>query len=59
MKVRVTIMTENDAHPEDDHTNEKIEAAAKIGWQLLLNELLMESDENNKAVVEKCEVIER
>ena len=59
MKLRVTIMTENDVHPKDEHTNEKLEAAAKIAWQLILNNLCEDAGENDRAIVEKCEVVER
>ena len=59
MKLRVTIMTENDVHPKDEHTNEKLEAAAKIAWQMMIDTLAMEGGENDRGIVEKCEVIER
>ena len=59
MKLRVTIMTENDVHPKDEHTNEKLEAVASVGWQLLLDTLLKDVVENDRVIVEKCEVVER
>ena len=58
MKIRVTIMTENDKH-RPDLTKESIENSAKFGWNLLLKELLYGyEDESESAYVESCELVE-
>ena len=54
MKIRVTIMTENDKH-RLDVPKEKIEQVARTGWNQLLTDLTP-SDE--KAYVESCELVE-
>jgi hypothetical protein len=56
MKIRITIMTENDKHFPDDVSDQRIEAATKVGWMALLNML---KDDGESVSVEKCELIER
>lgn len=53
MKVRVTIMTENDEHLPDI-SKEEIEARAKLGWNVILA-MIGSSD---VAYVESCELVE-
>ena len=56
MKVRVTLITENDKPVPDNVTDEQMEIATKYGWEVLLNML---KDQGEIAYVEKCELIER
>lgn len=55
MKVKVTLISENDRHP--DATKEELEEAAKKGWDLLCSMYNSLSTED-RAFVEKCEIIE-
>lgn len=55
MKIRVTIMTENDVHSPNPIP--EIEAAATSGWTMLLSALTGGAS-RDKAYVEKVEVIE-
>jgi hypothetical protein len=55
MKIRVTLMTENDKTIEGK-TKEEIERISAKAWQLLFDALLMESDD--KVLVESCELVE-
>lgn len=54
MKVRVTILAENDKSRRPDHTEELV---AKV-WQFFLDLLNAASEENEKATVEKVEFVE-
>lgn len=54
MKVRVTILTENDKPRRPEHTEELV---AKV-WQVFLDLLNAASEENEKATVEKVEFVE-
>lgn len=56
MKVRLTIMTENDNHIDTDISNEVLEQKIGSAWEYLLNLICEGSD---KAIVEKCEVVEK
>lgn len=56
MKIRVTIMTENDKHLPDV-PDEKLEAISKGAWQMLLH--IVNIDPADKAIVEKIEIVER
>lgn len=51
MKIRVTILTENNIPRESAHT----EALVKAAWQMMLNVL---ADDNENATVEKVEFVE-
>lgn len=53
MKVRVTIMTENDKHLPD-FSKEEIETIAKLGW----NAILATFETSDVAYVESCELVE-
>ena len=55
MKIRVTLMTENDAHV--DASKEEIEAAARIAWTMFFNQFV-NTCSSDKVAVEKCELIE-
>lgn len=57
MKLRVTIISENDRHISNE-SKEKIEEAAKKGWNILLNTLSMLSSDDSNAHVESCELLE-
>lgn len=54
MKIRVTLMTENDKPLREGVSKDLIEAEAKMAWQLFLN--LMRGDDT--AYVESCELVE-
>ena len=53
MKVRITIMTENDKHVSEP--KEKIERNAQVGWQMLMNSI---TGNGEKATVESVELVE-
>jgi len=55
MKIKVTLMTENDKHL--DMSKEDIEANAKMGWELVCT-MLNAYNPEEKASIEKCELIE-
>ena len=59
MKIRVTIMTENDKHLDDQYSKELIERKVKDGWDFVLKALAISSDKNETASVESCELVER
>lgn len=54
MKVRVTILAENDKPRRPDHTEELVAKA----WQFILGLFTAASEENEKATVEKVEFVE-
>lgn len=54
MKIRVTILTENDKPRKAGHTEEAVAKA----WQFILNLFTAASEENEKATVEKVEFVE-
>lgn len=54
MKIRLTIMTENDKLCTDDISEEKVQKA----WQTIFDLLtLTSSDPSEKAIVEKAEIV--
>ena len=55
MKIRLTIMTENDKHIDSDISKEKMERTVSSAWEYILHQM---ADDGEKAIVEKCEVIE-
>ena len=59
MKVKVTAVFENDKHVPDNVTTEKLERIARIAWQNLFNQLLLDGGEDETAEVLSCEVMER
>ena len=56
MKVRVTLMTENDKH--SNLTKEEIEEAAKKSWELLCMMFNNTYNQTETVAVEKCELVE-
>lgn len=56
MKIRVTLMTENDKHL--NVSKEEIEEKAKIGWELLCMMFNNTYGQEDVATVEKCELVE-
>ena len=54
MKVRLTILTENDKPRRPEHTEELV---AEV-WQFILDLFNAASEENDKATVEKVEFVE-
>lgn len=56
MKVRVTLMTENDRHP--NATKEEIENTTKKGWELLCMMFNNSYEQEEAVTVEKCELVE-
>lgn len=56
MKVRVTLMTENDKHP--NATKEEIENVAKKSWELLCMMFNNTVNQTETVTVEKCELVE-
>lgn len=57
MKVRVTLMTENDKHVFDESvSDEKIQKLTELGWGLVAD---MFSNDDEICIVEKVEVVER
>lgn len=59
MKIRITIMTENDKHFDEKHSKELIERKTKDAWDLVLKMILLQSKENETASVESAELVER
>lgn len=59
MKIRVTIMTENDKHLDEKYSKEIIEQKAKYGWDFVLKAMPLSSDKNETVFVENCELVER
>ena len=59
MKIRITIMTENDKHIDEKYSKELIEQKTKDGWDFVLKALAISSDKNETAFVESCEMVER
>lgn len=57
MKVRITLMTENDKHASDDISDADLQAQIELGWNMFIN--LFCKDKGEKANVEKIEVLER
>jgi hypothetical protein len=56
MKVRVTLMTENDKHMPLK-TKAEQEAACRVAWELLCM-VMMEASQNDRVALESVEVIE-
>lgn len=56
MKVRITLMTENNKHP--NATKEEIENSAKNGWELLCTMFNNSYAREEIVTVEKCELVE-
>lgn len=58
MKVRVTLMTENDKHVDGSVSDEKLQRLAELGWSVVADNL-SNYDEDDITIVEKVEVVER
>lgn len=56
MKIRVTLMTENNKHLDETFTDKQIEEEAVKAWKLA-SDMLSVNGESMQ--VEKCELIER
>lgn len=56
MKVRLTILTENDAKVPDGITEDDIKKVKNV-WQAIFNSLCLFSEKEEKATVEKVEII--
>lgn len=60
MKVRLTVMTENDI-PADHVLNviskEEAESKAMAGWNVILEKFCLLSENGDRAYVEKCEFL--
>lgn len=54
MKIRLTILTENDKQRPQELTEEKVKAV----WQVIVNTMCLFSDNNDTCVVEKVEFVE-
>lgn len=59
MKVKVTVIFENDKHVPDNVTTEKIERLSKSAWQMLFDQVILDGGEDETAEVISCEVVER
>ena len=58
MKIKGTLMTENDKHLNETYTKEKIEEEAVKGWEAL-GSILSAISGGDSMIVEKCELLER
>ena len=54
MKIRLTLLTENNKERAPELTEEKV----KIAWQTVVNAICLMSDSDDTCVVEKAEFIE-
>ena len=59
MKVRLTIMVENNKHLDEKYSKELIEQKTKDGWDFVLKGLALSSENIETALVESCELVER
>ena len=59
MKIRITIMTENNKHLDEKYSKELIEQKTKDGWDFVLKGLALSSENIETASVESCELVER
>lgn len=57
MKVRVTLMTENNKHISEDISDEEIQKIAEYTWNIFIK--MLNDDPDDKAYLEKVEVVER
>ena len=57
-KIRLTIMTENNGHINERYSDDEIVAIAKKSWEFILNGLC-DPFGTDKAIIEKCELVER
>ena len=54
MKIRLTLLTENDKQRPPELTEEKVKAA----WQIVVDAMCLFSENNDRCVVEKAEFVE-
>ena len=59
MKIRMTIMVENNEHLDEKYLKELIEQKTKDGWNFVLKGLALSSENIETALVESCELVER
>ena len=59
MKIRMTIMVENNEHLDEKYSKELIEQQTKDGWNFVLKGLALSSENIETALVESCELVER
>ena len=59
MKIRMTIMAENNEHLDEKYSKELIEQKTKDGWDFVLKGLALSSENIETALVESCELVER
>ena len=59
MKIRLTIMAENNKHLDEKYSKELIEQKTKDGWDFVLKGLALSSENIETALVESCELVER
>ena len=59
MKIRVTLLTENDKHLDESISKERIETEAKLAWEAIMTYLSKLSNDESNAIVESCELVER
>ena len=59
MKIRLTIMVENNEHLDEKYSKELIEQKTKDGWDFFLKGLALSSENIETALVESCELVER
>ena len=60
MKVRLTIMTENDIPASrvlDTLGKDKVEETITDAWNIILTQLTLTSENNDRGFVEKCEFV--
>lgn len=58
MKIRVTLMTENDKHA--DIPDDELRATVEKGWNWMLSTFdVFKSDPSDKASVESVEIVEK
>ena len=59
MKIRLTIMVENNKHLDEKYSKELIEQKTKDGWDFVLKGLALSSENIETALVESCELVGR
>ena len=59
MKIRLTIMVENNKHLDEKYSKEWIEQKTKDGWDFVLKGLALSSENIETTLVESCELVER
>ena len=59
MKIRLTIMVENNKHLDEKYSKELIEQKTKDGWDFVLKGLALSSENIETVLVESCELVER